>query len=211
MQVSVSAGQIFALFLGCLAAASIAQGQESDTAIFKDDRPRFTILSEITDSSERNSFQAAYEATDPAQRHALAQAFIDLYPQSWLLAQAYDIAARSSIDLGHYEAALREGQFSLRLMPENATLLVLIANMEARSGLLDQAERSARDALEHLQQFARPSHLSEDQWRLLQPQLRASAYFALGRAYTVKATRERARNHELLVQAEDALHRSVAL
>ena len=202
---------VAALTVICVSAVAIAQGQESDTAIFNDDRPRLTVLSEITDRDERNRFQAAYEATDPAQRHALAQAFIDSYPQSWLLAQAYDIAARSSIDLGHYEAALQEGRFSLRLMPENATLLVLIANVEARSGLPDQAERSARDALDYLQQFARPPHLSEDQWRLLQPQLRASAYFALGRAYTVKATRERTDSHKLLVQAEDALHRSVAL
>ncbi|MBV9306299.1 MAG: hypothetical protein JOZ45_09180, partial [Acidobacteriaceae bacterium] len=106
---------VAALTVICVSAVAIAQGQESDTAIFNDDRPRLTVLSEITDRDERNRFQAAYEATDPAQRHALAQAFIDSYPQSWLLAQAYDIAARSSIDLGHYEAALQEGRFSLRL------------------------------------------------------------------------------------------------
>lgn len=189
---------------------ALLRAQESDTAVFKDDRGSFTILSDISDAQERQAFLAAYSATDPAQRHSAARAFVERYPQSWLLAQAYDLAARGSIDLGDHKSAREEGRFSLRLIPENPMLLVLMANVEAQDGLLVEAQADGHDALEYLDQFARPGNLTADQWRELKPQLKASAYFALGRALLVKTARESSRDRSNLMQPLDELQHAAA-
>jgi len=171
---------------------------------------KLTVLSEIADPIEKQAFLAAYEATDAGKRHALAQTFVQTYPRSWLLSQAYDVAARSSIDLGDYPGALNEAEFSLRLMPENPTLAVLVANLQARQGYFRKAESTAEDALDDLNRFVRPPVISEDSWRSLKPQLTASAYFALGRAYAGQAMKEKPSNRTLLERSLDLLNRSAA-
>lgn len=157
-----------------LALAASLFGQESDTLILKGTKHTYTILSRVSDPAERQAFVDLYRARDPAKRHESAQQFIQKYPQSWLLAPAYDLAAKSSIDLGNFKDALDEGRFSLRLMPENPALLVLLANVEARNQSFQAAEQDARDALDYLNLF--------EQAETLKSQLEASAWFALGRA-----------------------------
>src|SRR5947209_5381711 len=95
--------------------------QEIDTVILKDTQRKYTVLDQIENPRERSDFLELHNARDPAQRHAAAEKFIAAWPQSWLLAEAYEAAAKSSVDLGEDDRALREGRFSLRLMPENAT------------------------------------------------------------------------------------------
>jgi predicted CXXCH cytochrome family protein len=200
----------FLAVLALLAGIPSGHAQESDTAGFKDNDQTYTALSEIGDPKERAAFLAAYSATTPQTRQALASAFIQTYPRSWLLAQIYDIAAKASIDTGNYSNALVEGCFSLRLRPENPVLLVLMANVEAQKGLLDEAIVNAQDALEYLDQFGRPGNLSEGEWQKTKPSLKASAYFALGRAYTASALRENPANLEYLAKAKNALDHVVA-
>lgn len=196
---------IFTFLAGSIA---IAYAQDSDTAIFET-HAKFTLLSQIQNPDERQAFSDAYNAKEPGMRHALSERFIQSYPQSWLLAQAYDLAARSSVDLGNYDRALVEGHFSLRLAPENATLLVLVANLEAEKQQSKRAKTSAQDALEYLDEFTRPGNLSESEWRGKQAQLKASAYFALGRAYSVEGL-ARGPAANLLTEAMDALDRASA-
>jgi tetratricopeptide (TPR) repeat protein len=183
---------------------ALTYAQDADTAIFES-HTKFTLLSQIENPNERNAFSAAYNAKTPAARHSLAESFIQLYPQSWLLAQAYDIAARSSVDLDQYDRALSEARFSLRLLPENPTLLVLVANMEAQKQLFVRAERDAQDALEYLDEFSSPGNRSGSQWSKGLPELKASAYFALGRAYTVKGLANDVPQANSLKQAMHAL------
>ncbi|MGH9584588.1 MAG: hypothetical protein ACRD4O_16825, partial [Bryobacteraceae bacterium] len=201
---------LLAVLLSGPGAFHILYAQESDTADFGHRRQSFTVLSQINNPQDRHAFLKAYSASKPAQRYALAMAFIDAYPQSWLLAEVYDIAARASINLGAYGRALKEGQFSLRLRPENSTLLVLMANLEARRGLFDEAQSSAREALDYLDQFARPGNVSKHKWKSLKPRLKASAYFALGRAYAARALNTNPANRELLKQAARALNQATA-
>lgn len=203
--------RIVPILLALLTPVWPTSAQDSDTVILKDAHQSFTILSRIDDPQERRAFLQAYEEKSPAKRHSSAESFIKAYPQSWLLSEAYDIAARTSIDLGDYRLALHEGQFSLRLSPENATLLVLIANIEAQNKLFDQAETSARDALEYLEVFVRPGEVTDRQWSRTKPKLEASAYFALGRVYAARsfANTESSRAG-LLVKAEQFLNRAAA-
>lgn len=187
---------------------AIACAQDSDTAIFET-HAKFTLLSQIQNPDERRDFKAAFNAKDPGARHGLAERFIQSYPQSWLLSQAYDIAARSSVDLGEYDRALREGRFSLRLLPENETLLVLMANLEARKQHFANAKTDAEDALEYLDEFARPGNMSETEWSGKQVQLKASAYFALGRAYAAEGLAQNTAS-DSLARAMQALDRGAA-
>jgi predicted CXXCH cytochrome family protein len=129
-----------------------------------------------------------------------------------LLAQAYEIAAKASLDMDDFAAVLEYGRKSLRLWPENPLLLVPMANVQAQLHLLDAAARSASDALWFLDRFDRPSSVSQKEWPSLENALRASSCFVLGR---VAASRAFASNGDsrqvLLTDAEQTLTKSFAL
>jgi hypothetical protein len=59
--------------------------------------------------------------------------------------------------LGDYTRALQSGTESLRLLPENPLLLVPLADVQVQEGLVPEAKRTAQEALECLDGFARPS------------------------------------------------------
>lgn len=161
--------------------------QDADTIILKNDNQRYTILSQIEDKTEASAFLAVFQATEPSRRFELANGFLKEYPKSWLLPQAYDAAARSAIDLEKYDEALADGRFSLRLLPENPSLLILQANIEAQKGLVERAITDANDALAYLDELERPPNMSQKEWNGLRPQLKASAYFAWARAEASRA------------------------
>jgi tetratricopeptide (TPR) repeat protein len=163
------------------------RAQDADTIVLKNDTRKFTLLSQIQDPREAADFMAVLNSTDPAARYQRANDFLNAYPQSWLLPQAYDAVARSAIDLAKYDEALAAGRFSLRLLPENPSLLILLANVEAQKALFDRAMQDANDALEYLDEIERPPNMNQSEWNVLKPQLKASAYFAKGRAETSRA------------------------
>ncbi len=198
------------LSVGALCLGSV-WGQELDTALRPQSESRFTVMDEIENPRERADFVALYKAEDPALKHRLATQFVLDYPQSWLLAQAYEAAAKSSIDLGELDRAMTEGSFSLRLLPENPSLLVPMANVEAQRKQWILAGQHARDALEYLEMFGPPAGIKPAVWSDLKRQLTASAYFALGRIYASQGLGAReSRRSELLHLASDALTNAVA-
>lgn len=155
--------------------------QELDTAIASAPPKHSTILDQIDRPDERRAFKALYGLEDPRRRVAAARAFLDKYPDSWFLAEVYEIAAKASIDVGDLPGAVEYGRQSLRLLPENALLLVPLANVQFRQGLLQDAEDSAHSAVEYLDRFARPSSVRLAEWPSVQSQLRSSALYVLGR------------------------------
>jgi predicted CXXCH cytochrome family protein len=165
-----------------LCAALNAAAQNLDTAIFSAAPQQFTILDQIDRPKERRAFLDLYKTVAPALRLKAAQAFLTDYPDSWLLAEAYEIAAKASIDLGQFPAAISYARESLRLWPENPLLLVPLANAQIELGLLHDAGQSARDALEYLERFNRPSSVPESEWPALLAQLKASSLYAMAKA-----------------------------
>ncbi len=157
--------------------------QELDTAIRQQGESRFTVMDEVQDPHEKGAFLKLYRAREPEERRRLADRFIETYPQSWLLGHAYEAAAKASIDLGSYGQAIQEAKQSLRLFPENPLLLVPLANVAAQQGLMSFAERTAKDALEYLDEFGPPAGTKRKAWPKLRDNLKASARFALGRVY----------------------------
>lgn len=186
-------------------------GQELDTALRSQGESRSTVMDEIEDPRERADFLVLYKTRAAAQKHQLATQFVTDYPQSWLLAQAYEAAAKSSIDLGELDRAMIEGRFSLRLLPENPSLLVPLANVEAQRTQGALAEQHARDALEYLEVFSAPAGIKPADWSRLRAQLSASAYFVLGRVYASQGLAMKGpKRIELLRRASDALTSAAA-
>lgn len=170
-----------------LFSAGAALPQQIDAVPLVQNRSPSTVADQISDPAERAAFLALYKKTPPTEMLAHAQAFLQQFPQSVFLAQAYDIAARSSFDLQDYKRGLEYAQQSLALLPENATLLVAVADVEARLHLNDAAVSHARDALEYLDRFGRPGSIAAAAWPGVKRKLQASANFALGRALLAQA------------------------
>jgi predicted CXXCH cytochrome family protein len=174
------------IWLGAVVSAQ-ALAQDIDTIVSPLNRRPFTYLDQIENARERGDFLKLYREREPLAKKRRADAFLKAWPDSWLLAQVYEIAAKASIELDDYPAALQYGKDSLRLLPENPLLLVPLANVEAQQKLLGQAVRSATEALEYLDRFDRPASIGKAQWAVVQRQLRASAYFVLGRVAATEA------------------------
>jgi tetratricopeptide (TPR) repeat protein len=186
----MNASALGVLVLGS-ALSALSRGQAIDTVMFRDsaDAKPFTIIDQIENPQERRAFLKLYGARDPKQRHELAEAFVLNYPQSWLLAQAYEIDAKACIELNEYARAIPLGQQALRLFPENPVLLVPLANVQVQLQQFTAAEESARAALDYLDQFDRPAAITAAEWPRTLTELKASSYFVLGRVATARAVR----------------------
>jgi predicted CXXCH cytochrome family protein len=143
-----------------------------------------TLLEEIDDPEERKAYLALFRKQNAQERRQSAEEFLQHYPRSAFLSQAYEVAAKASIDLGDNKAALEFGRESLRLLPENPLLLVPIADVETREGDLSAATEDARMALDCLDRFLPSPVFSEKEWRSLEKQLRATSYYILSKAAT---------------------------
>ncbi len=159
-----------------LLAVSLGSAQEISRAIFD----------EIEDTSERDAFRGVWDAAQPRIQRELATRFVEQYPQSILLREAYELAARASLATGDLAAALGWAKRSLRLMPENPFLLVMTADTAAKLGDFDLAVTCARDALRYLEHAKAPSPISPQQWPHDRARLRAAAFFVIGRVAAIR-------------------------
>ena len=155
--------------------------QDIDNVVTPDGRKPFTFLDQIHDQSERADFLRLYNERQPIRRRSMAESFLKNYPQSWLLAQVFEIAAKAAIDLDDLPHALQYGNESLRFLPENPFLLVPLANVQVQLKEFQKAEASANDALEYLDRFGRPSGIAQSEWPQIERALKASSYYVLGR------------------------------
>ncbi len=190
--------------------AVVCSGQDADTIVLKSDRRSFALLSQIEDQQEAKAFSTLLQTKGSVERYRLAKQFETTYPKSWLLTQAYEISARSAIDLAEFDEAIADGRFSLRLLPENPGLLVVLANLEAQRGVDSAALQDAADALEYLDLIERPANVTEKEWNGMKPQLRAAAYFARGRVLAAQGLRDSPHDMEKLSLAFENLNSSLA-
>ena len=145
------------------------------------------IADQITDPAERTAFLQLFLHAPAERLLASAQTFLNRFPQSSFLAQAYEVACRASFDLQNYEAGLDYARRSLSLLPENPLLLVAVADVEAHRHLNHAAITDAEEALRDLDNFAGPSSVREEDWPDVKRGLKASANFSTGRALLQQA------------------------
>ncbi len=190
-------------------------GQDLDSVPSLQNRSPVHLADQIADHSERSAFLQLFAPTSSQVMRTRADTFVAQFPQSAFLAQAYEVAARSSFDLGDYDRGLTYGRQSLALLPENPLLLVSVADVEARQRLNSAAIADADGALEDLDRFAGPSAVREEDWPDLRRRLKSTASFAKGRALLQQALGEPAgeRRGSLLKSSEsslvEALHSNV--
>jgi len=174
------------LFAALLLLVALASAQEINIAIGLGGRPApKTIFEEIDEARERQAFRELWNAAPRAQID-LATRYVEQYPRSIVLREAYELAARAYIAEGDLARGLTWAQRALRLMPENPFLLVAVADTAAKQRDLDLAVTSARDALRYLEHAERPSHFSTQAWPRVRDGLRATALFVQGRVAAVR-------------------------
>jgi predicted CXXCH cytochrome family protein len=189
------------LLASLLLLVALASAQEINVAIGLGGRPApTTIVDEIADARERRAFRELWDAA-PRSQLELASRFVDQYPRSVLLREAYELAARAHVAEGDLAQGLVWARRSLRLMPENPFLLVMIADIAAKQRDFDLAATSARDALGYLEHAEAPSQ-SGQQWPQIRDRLRATALFVQGRV---------AAHREQYKEAEQSLLASLTL
>ena len=137
------------LFAALLLLVALASAQEINIAIGLGGRPApKTIFEEIDDARERQAFRELWNAAPRAQID-LATRYVEQYPRSIVLREAYELAARAYIAEGDLARGLTWAQRALRLMPENPFLLVAVADTAAKQRDMDLAvyERAGRTAV----------------------------------------------------------------
>jgi hypothetical protein len=176
------------VILGLLAwSLRLVEAQDIDANPTPQSRTPSTVADQITDPKEHDGFLALFKPAPPEQMLQRAKYFLETFPQSSFLAQAYEVAARACFDLQDYPAGLSYAESSLLLLPENSLLLVAVADIEAREGHNDDAMLHARDALDDLERFGPPATVAPRDWPELKRKLAGTANFALGRAALAKA------------------------
>jgi len=165
----------------------LVTAQDIDANLTPQKRTPSTIADQITDSAERDAFLNLFKQSAAEQMLQRAKFFLDTFPQSAFLAQAYEVAARASFDLQDYRSGLSHAEKSLELLPENPLLLIPVADIEAREHRNEAAIVHSRDALDDLDRFGPPASVTPRDWVELKRKLAASANFALGRASLSKA------------------------
>jgi predicted CXXCH cytochrome family protein len=186
---------VFVPFL--LLVAPLAFPQEIDNALGAR-RQTLTIFDEIDDPAERAAFRTVWNTGDPRRKLGLAEAFIERYPRSIVLREAYELSARANVEVGDHPRALERARRSLGLLPENPSLLVMTADLAAKLSEHDLADESARDALRYLANADTPSPLAPAEWSRVRDELRATAYFVLGRVAAVRGAYADARRSLLM-------------
>jgi tetratricopeptide (TPR) repeat protein len=171
-----------------------------------------SLLDQIEDPAERRTFEAMYRKLPPAGRREAAEGFLRRFPQSWFLAQAWEILAKACIEQEDYRCALDAGRASLRLLPENPLLLVPLADVQATTGDNAGAIQNARNALELLDRFNGPRQFPAKAWSEQETALRASSNYVIGKAMLADAMRPpELPRREKLKQADGYLSHALQL
>ncbi len=195
-----------------ISASGPAQPQSSDLVIYAGDPSKPSLIDQVEDPAERELFSALQNADQVSERQVLATEFVQRFPSSSLIAFAHSLAAKAHIDSGQLDKGIDHGKRSLQILPENITLLVAVANAQMVKGLVDEAEASAKDALEYLARFGRPARYRANQWARIKRDLEASAHFVLGRVAVTRALRKRgAARTAGLGKARESLREAVRL
>jgi hypothetical protein len=191
--------------LSLLLAIGLPAAQDVGTAPAAS-QPTATIFDEIADPRERRAFREVWDASEPRRQRDLAIGFVQQYPRSILLKEAYELAARASVTAGDLAGGLEWARRSLRLMPENPSLLVMVADVAAKQREPELAETSARDAIRHLTYADAPASIPREQWTTLGNELRGTATGVLGRVAALRGQYRAAEQSLLKARSQKTPH-----
>jgi predicted CXXCH cytochrome family protein len=191
---------------------SCLECHEGDELLTLKTKRRLGPDSKREDPRELEELAAISTEADPGRQRDMAQKFLAAHPDSWMLDSAYETVSMASIALNDFPAALDYGARSLRLLPENPPLLLALAEVQTKTGMLDAAIAGAEDALGYLDRFYHPSSVDDAAWAQLKRRLQAQAWFAIGRAAATEGlSSEGAVRTAKLADSEKALRQVLIL
>lgn len=174
----------FWVLAAAMAVAFTGQAQEIPAEVVGAVRPR---LKRARNPGEKEAAAALGSAGRPAERQRRAEAFLRRYPESWLLADAYEAAAKAALQRGDLRAGVRWSRRSLELAPENGGLLAPLAVAYLLWGQMGEAQRCAKLALEYLERYRPPVGEPWSLWVVEERRIRAVSLAVLARAKAATA------------------------
>lgn len=148
--------------------------------------------------AETQAYEAIEKELDPDKQLQLVQSFEKQFPKSVLLSDVYFMAGGAAERKNDVPDALKYGEESLKLQPDNLRSLILVAGLlplpQALQGTDDQkeqqltaAEDDANRALQLLPNITRQANIPEDQFDRGKKTIEAQLHSALGMAHLEKA------------------------
>lgn len=148
--------------------------------------------------AETQAYNALSQELDPDKQLQLALDFIKKYPNSTLLTDVYFMAGGAAERKNDVPDALKYGEASLKLAPNNLRSLILVAGLlplpqalptddPQKEQQLTDAETDATRALQMLPNVTRQSNVSPDQFKRGMEAIESQLHSALGMAHLEKA------------------------
>lgn len=129
-------------------------------------------------------YATTQQLPDPARRAALLERFVAAFPDSSFAENAQALTAASYQQAQQYGKMLDFAQKALARDPNNIGMLLLLADYWSGKGeQLDQAEQSAKKALDLLAQAKKPEQLSDEEWQQRIALQKGLVYSSLGQIY----------------------------
>jgi len=171
---AVMAPLAFLLLAGETGAQGTAAQKPADFA------PVRIRLGQAGSQLELDSYNRMRKELDPVVKRNLIALFASDYPESGLLAYAYQDGFYLARQADNIEMMAEYAEKSLELWPENHTLLTEAGSVYVQRDRIGQAEIKARQALDLISLAAKPAHMSDKQWTEVRNVLLSSNCNTLG-------------------------------
>jgi tetratricopeptide (TPR) repeat protein len=174
-QWSISSCLAIMLFLPTLLWAQAAAPQIPAEA--QASRPR---LGQAGSQHELDAYNRMHNELDPTEKKNRIDQFVREYPDSGLLAYAYQDGVYLGRQANKIEMMAEYGEKSIALWPDNYTLLTELASVYVQRDRIDQAEGMAKSALDLMDAAEKPAYMAEAQWSEVRRVLISSNCSTLG-------------------------------
>jgi tetratricopeptide (TPR) repeat protein len=142
-------------------------------------------------AEEEAALKQFREEQDPAKKDALAEKFVQQYPQSRYLGEVYNWQVRSYYRRGDVDKMEAAADKELALLPNDVQTLALVgttlprawnSNMpeDVKKKRLEKAEKYCQKSLELLPTITKPENLTDQRFQELKAETSSMAYSGLG-------------------------------
>jgi tetratricopeptide (TPR) repeat protein len=168
------------LTLTLLCAAFPSFGHERSVQVVSPAPAAGSKLGQARSQNELDDYNKLRSEADPATRQTLIDHFAVAYPDSSLLAFVYQDAVYLGRESNNIERMEEYGEKSLKLWPDNYTLMTDLACAYVQRDRVDEAELLATRALDLIAVAERPAGKTESQWSSAKKVLVANNETTLG-------------------------------
>ena len=153
--------------------------------------PSPRVVGEPQSQEEWGAWQLIENTPAPTEKATLALQFLDNYPESGLAPNAHYLIAEYDYQAGNFASFVEHGEKAVAELPGAADLLSQLAFVYAEGKKSDLAIERANQALERADTLGLPAYEMLPSWVAQVYQVKAEAYYALGRAYLGKLGQEK--------------------